>query len=536
MDVCAASAQPGPLLNSLPSITLGMVLDSFEENAVLAAPPAARREFRWFDTGDHRMQCPTGLRDGQVLYLCKSDQAPSVLESRPHSFVLAYHDGAALPAWHARHAERCAIVRRQDTFSYFLNTMQGLFMRFMVWENELDRVVMRKGTLQELLDADERFTGHDVVVRDAFGTVLAASPSHAGGPTASEEDEGHADASHAGRPTASPASHLVAAPILVSQTAFATIELACTGAASQGCADMLALLARRAGAICERLWKDQVRVVCPHYFFFAGLIEGTSPQDGSRARRLREMGVPSPAQFKLIAFDLDGHDASLLVEPVMQAASRLNGGACFCLPYHGKVLALCYAEEGDKQLSHKASQRDVARLLHEPFGLEGCASQIFENVEDLDLAYEQTLVASDLKELAHKERANLCEAAPALYPFEEFLIYYLIGQTEKNERFLQFAFSHTILQKIKAEDVARGTNHFELFWFYLYFERNATAVAEHLHLHRNTVLYRMGRIQERFDLDLSQQEVREKMLIDFKVFFLMENHLFMKQVFDDHHR
>ena len=107
---------------------------------------------------------------------------------------------------------------------------------------------------------------------------------------------------------------------------------------------------------------------------------------------------------------------------------------------------------------------------------------------------------------------------------------------EKNERFLQFAFSHTILQKIKAEDVARGTNHFELFWFYLYFERNATAVAEHLHLHRNTVLYRMGRIQERFDLDLSQQEVREKMLIDFKVFFLMENHLFMKQVFDDHHR
>ena len=298
------------------------------------------------------------------------------LESRPHSFVLAYHDGAALPAWHARHAERCAIVRRQDTFSYFLNTMQGLFMRFMVWENELDRVVMRKGTLQELLDADERFTGHDVVVRDAFGTVLAASPSHAGGPTASEEDEGHADASHAGRPTASPASHLVAAPILVSQTAFATIELACTGAASQGCADMLALLARRAGAICERLWKDQVRVVCPHYFFFAGLIEGTSPQDGSRARRLREMGVPSPAQFKLIAFDLDGHDASLLVEPVMQAASRLNGGACFCLPYHGKVLALCYAEEGDKQLSHKASQRDVARLLHEPFGPEGCASQI----------------------------------------------------------------------------------------------------------------------------------------------------------------
>lgn len=169
-------------------------------------------------------------------------------------------------------------------------------------------------------------------------------------------------------------------------------------------------------------------------------------------------------------------------------------------------------------------------------GWKGCASQIFENVEDLDLAYEQTLVASDLKgagaqgarePLRGRTRPLPVRGVPHLLP----------DRPDREERAVPpVAFSHTILQKIKAEDVARGTYHFELFWFYLYFERNATAVAEHLHLHRNTVLYRMGRIQERFDLDLSQQEVREKMLIDFKVFFLMENHLFMKQVFDDHHR
>ena len=368
MDVCAASAQPGPLLNSLPSITLGMVLDSFEENAVLAAPPAARREFRWFDTGDHRMPCPTGLRDGQVLYLCKSDQAPSVLESRPHSFVLAYHDGAALPAWHARHAERCAIVRRQDTFSYFLNTMQGLFMRFMVWENELDRVVMRKGTLQELLDADERLAGHDVVdPRRVRHRRRPASPSHAGGPTASEEDEGHADASHAGRPTAQPGlalgrrAHPGGPDGLRRRRGFAR-----TGAASQGCADMLALLARRAGAICERLWKDQVRVGLPALVFSsAGLIEGTSPQDGSRARAPRARWarpLPPPSSSRIAPSTWTGTTLPCSWSPSVRAASRLSGGACFCLPYHGKVLALCYAEEGDKQLSHKASQRDVARL------------------------------------------------------------------------------------------------------------------------------------------------------------------------------
>ena len=73
----------------------------------------------------------------------------------------------------------------------------------------------------------------------------------------------------------------------------------------------------------------------------------------------------------------------------------------------------------------------------------------------------------------------------------------------------------------------------EIFWQYLSCERNATIVAERLHLHRNTVLYRIDKIQKRFDLDLSSQGVREKMLVDFKVFFLMQNRSSLKRLFED---
>ena len=51
----------------------------------------------------------------------------------------------------------------------------------------------------------------------------------------------------------------------------------------------------------------------------------------------------------------------------------------------------------------------------------------------------------------------------------------------------------------------------------------ATAVAERLHVHRNTVLYRMNKIQERFDLDLADPDVREKMIIEFKMIFLLQS-------------
>ena len=88
------------------------------------------------------------------------------------------------------------------------------------------------------------------------------------------------------------------------------------------------------------------------------------------------------------------------------------------------------------------------------------------------------------------------------------------------------------MQKISAEDEAHGTNYLDIFWNYLASERNATAVAERLHLHRNTVLYRIDKLQKRFDLDLSSHEVREKMLVDFKVFFLMQNRTSIRRPFE----
>jgi DNA-binding PucR family transcriptional regulator len=95
-----------------------------------------------------------------------------------------------------------------------------------------------------------------------------------------------------------------------------------------------------------------------------------------------------------------------------------------------------------------------------------------------------------------------------------------VSQTERDERFLRFSFSHTIAQKLYDEDRRYGSNNYDLLWTYLVCERNATQVAERLNMHRNTVLYHIHRIEERFDLDLSQHDARERMLADFKVRFL----------------
>ena len=56
-------------------------------------------------------------------------------------------------------------------------------------------------------------------------------------------------------------------------------------------------------------------------------------------------------------------------------------------------------------------------------------------------------------------------------------------------------------------------------------------MASRLHLHRNTVLYHIEKIQRRFDFDLALPGARERMLLDFKAFFLTEGSESVARIF-----
>lgn len=69
------------------------------------------------------------------------------------------------------------------------------------------------------------------------------------------------------------------------------------------------------------------------------------------------------------------------------------------------------------------------------------------------------------------------------------------------------------LLRIVDYDRSRQTAYFRTLCTYLRLERNFTDTAAALHLHRNTVIYQIHRIQELFSLDLSDQELRLQILM-----------------------
>lgn len=58
---------------------------------------------------------------------------------------------------------------------------------------------------------------------------------------------------------------------------------------------------------------------------------------------------------------------------------------------------------------------------------------------------------------------------------------------------------------------------------YLSHDRNYTAVAQKLGMHRNNVIYHIRSLEEQYHLDLDQSSVRLKLLLSFEVLFYEKN-------------
>lgn len=524
---------------NLPNVTFGMVVDFLGKNKVIYGPASSKRVFRWLKVnGAKGFEPSEDIRVGQLLHVCRIEHAQPLLKENPEAFVCASTHADTVPNWARSYEGRFMLVKHEDAFLYFCFLIMKLFTDALLLRSQLDHAVRDECTLQALLVAAQPAINADLACVDASGYELARANrprlSNTGAPRkekpaletdADDPQKAHANnlrGADAGTPHEANAPTTTKREILAEGLPFATMIMTTEDEPSAGQVDLFELACDHAQELCRTLWDEQSHIFCPHRQLLVDLIEGRSQDKLSNEEAKAQMRLTDAVQFKLIILSQDD-TRRMSFANVASRAKLINRKRCHVFAYHGSICALCHAGEGDKLLSHQRTLADVRKHLGK-LGVTAVSSQIFESLLDLDLAYEQAEIARGVRPLIMKEEgATSAEGKHDVVPFEVCLIYYLIGEGKKNERLLNFTFSHTLMQKLSMEDAANGTDYLDMFWHYLLSERNATAVAERLHVHRNTVLYRMNKIQERFDLDLADPDVREKMIIDFKMFFLLQS-------------
>ena len=243
-----------------------------------------------------------------------------------------------------------------------------------------------------------------------------------------------------------------------------------------------------------------------------GLIENTWAGSEELEQTACEAGLPLSGQFLLLRFRFP---PELSVSRIIrELGDLLPGGKA--AHYHGTVVLLLHGTSNSRLLSADTEARleYILEKYHARCGLSECYSLL----RSTSVAYRQASLA-----LRYSLRLQECQllAEPAAEPcrrlshYGQNSAYYLLGANEDGiELWRQSPYGRHLYRLYQFDLDHHGCN-LQLLYTYLNCERNATLTGQLLHMHRNNVVYHMGKIVEFLDIDLEDPHVRFSLLVSY---------------------
>ena len=148
-------------------------------------------------------------------------------------------------------------------------------------------------------------------------------------------------------------------------------------------------------------------------------------------------------------------------------------------------------------------QEELVRLMEKQSAYCGC-SHIFTDLEHLNQNYMQASFAAEYG----------TKSAGSLNRCEDYALEYM---KDRFREAVDADLASPALEKLRKYDIDNGTEYYRTLFTYLLCERNQTLTAERLFLHRNTLIYRVNRIEEIIDTDLNKERERLYLLLSYLV-------------------
>jgi len=181
---------------------------------------------------------------------------------------------------------------------------------------------------------------------------------------------------------------------------------------------------------------------------------------------------------------------------------------CRTFVYHSKLWMLAQEQEGSMVHQILPKLSGLLELHHARCGIGSPFRQ-------LDMLGEGYLQASQAHELGHRLNPER-----RCYHYYEYYVFHLLSCAAKEITWQQLY--HSQLNRIIDSDRLKGSDNLRLLDIHLNCDRNISATAQTLHLHRNSVVYRLERIEEMLGMSLDDAEVRLRLLISLKALRYME--------------
>lgn len=159
--------------------------------------------------------------------------------------------------------------------------------------------------------------------------------------------------------------------------------------------------------------------------------------------------------------------------------------------YQKYVVLLVDVAQGEKLSDNWKKSDDRLRKN----GLFAGISDTFSDLYLLDQYYQQGINAEQLARSV-KDSAHLAK-------YDQYKIHTLLDSISSQER---WKYLSSCLLDMQQTDQQSNTEYVATLYTYLMCDKSLTATAENLHVHRNTVVYRIGKIKQLFNIDFSDAQ------------------------------
>ncbi len=269
------------------------------------------------------------------------------------------------------------------------------------------------------------------------------------------------------------------------------------------------LLADKLEACLQRHWRLENPLEQRYSYFLQEAFKGSAASDGRLLEQAQIHGIPIEGVFIVcVVSDVwKVGSADFLAKRLLEAEPQ-----CRTVVEEDDVIVLLCVEAGHEE---EAAMME-ARIFREAaeMNVEVGVSERMDKLELISLGLDQARQALRYGSANSSRYVSFDggndELTRKVLRFRRYFPYCALDQYENNSKFVGQVLIHcNPLLRLKELDAQRGSNDLELLRTYLYCGGHTSKVCQLLHMHRNTVLYRLEKIRQVIDYDLEDSDVRQ---------------------------
>lgn len=205
------------------------------------------------------------------------------------------------------------------------------------------------------------------------------------------------------------------------------------------------------------------------------------------------------SNYYILTSSFKVHLSPVIIHDFLKTLTPILGQVVYCIE-NTHLVVLCETDQSLNTLQRQLSQLDP---LTANYDFLMTFSMPFQYLEQVSVAYQQCITT--------QAYARTAELPDRILFFQDVSLLSLIDRVRKETDLEHYI--HPDLHFLAKYDQRHQTEYLETLHFYLYFECNTARTAKALHIHPNTLLYRIQKIKQLLDypLDFGKQNLDYRM-------------------------